>query len=77
MTRHPKYDEGVPEGHPSVEMRPGMCSKDQLLRRHGFKIARRPAEGEAVWVRCGAEYTQSEALRAISNSTQTEKKGGR
>lgn len=57
--RKKKEDEQL--AHPSQETR-CIWPDDDLLRRNGFKIERRPRTGEAVWSQDGYLYTQSEAL---------------
>jgi hypothetical protein len=66
-----KYDSDVPEGHPTAETR-NMCSRDAYLRANGFRIVRRPADSEPVWVRGDKECVQSMALRIIATELEKE-----
>lgn len=43
--------------------------KDNLLRRRGFTIHKRPEKGEPLWTRDGKTYTQSEALELVKRES--------
>jgi hypothetical protein len=50
---------------------------DARLRAAGWRIARRPANGEAVWLHpCGVEMTEREAVATLAKA-QTFKGMGR
>ncbi len=55
-----KYDEDIPEGHPSQEKRP-LRAKDARLRRYGFTINARPKTGPVLWEKAGKVYTEAQA----------------
>jgi hypothetical protein len=48
-------------GCSSAETR-DMWPNDQKLRRHGFKIWSRKGSSEAMWIKGGVLFTESEAL---------------
>lgn len=41
---------------------------DQLLRKHGFAIAARPANSSAIWERNGKRYSQAEAAKTLDRN---------
>ena len=56
--------------HPEANVHPSQSMVDRfpldtLLRRHGWHIALRPREGEAVWEKGGERRPQSEALATL------------
>ena len=60
----PSNTNKVDEGHPSQD-NTGRFALDQLLRKHGFRIMSRPRGAEAVWVKGGKKYYQTEALYTL------------
>lgn len=74
MAVRPKYDHDIPEGHPSTESRI-FHPDDVRLRRHGFKIERRPRRGEPTWNLHGILFGQSEALEVADDLEKEARRG--
>jgi hypothetical protein len=54
----------IHQEHPSIDTT-GRFAIDDLLRKHGFRIAGRPKDKLPVWSRYGEELSQDESLQSL------------